>query len=400
MQASDGSTTVSYGYDALGRRISRTKETGAQKEETQWVLDTARPYSEIVLERTKQNGGAWQETRYTHTPDGVGQLISKETAGQVRHVFEDAQGSTRLVTDDSGQIIEVLDFDAFGNEPNPDPASPTRHRYTGESYDSATGLYHLRARDYDPKTGRFISMDAHPGSQSIPLTLNKYLYGNADPVNHIDPGGDFSLGGMMSGIGNIVNVSMRVMNLYSTFVDPWIDNFDTEIPRLWDAMMQLTLGGAMGLFGSVDSAMITTPHQLSLPLGGKTNEHHSIPVYLCGAISFKVQPAATIDKRLHDAIHTNLDAMTATINIAGKAVDLALTKNRSRITKPTIMRLARTKGGRGIIVGALSAFYTFNDLWHEGGDKPGTYSIGEAFSIYSPQYIVSREKTSIYQRCS
>ena len=140
--------------DALGRRISRTKETGAQKEETQWVLDTARPYSEIVLERTKQNSGAWQETRYTHTPDGVGQLISKETAGQVRHVFEDAQGSTRLVTDDSGQIIEVLDFDAFGNEPNPDPASPTRHRYTGESYDSITVLYHLRARDYDPKTAK------------------------------------------------------------------------------------------------------------------------------------------------------------------------------------------------------------------------------------------------------
>lgn len=74
--------------------------------------------------------------------------------------------------------------------------------------------------------------------------------------------------------------------------------------------------------------------------------------------------------------------------------------NRFRITKPTIMRLARTKGGRGIIVGALSAFYTFNDLWHEGGDKPETYSIGEAFSIYSPQYIAFREKTSIYQRCS
>ena len=74
-------------------------------------------------------------------------------------------------------------------------AVKTPIRYTGEAFDQTTGLYHLRARDYDPYTGRFISMDEHPGSQRIPLTLNKYLYGNADPVNTIDPSGYFGLGG-------------------------------------------------------------------------------------------------------------------------------------------------------------------------------------------------------------
>ena len=207
LKASDGSASIRYGYDALGRRISRTREAGGQKQETQWILDTARPYSEIVLERSRQNGGAWQETRYTHTPDGVGQLISEQRQGKTLHVYEDGQGSARLITDESGQIIETLDFDAFGNEPNSDPASPTRHRYTGESYDSATGLYHLRARDYDPKTGRFISMDEHPGSQSIPLTLNKYLYGNADPVNHVDPGGNIFISITMPSFGNVVRIT-------------------------------------------------------------------------------------------------------------------------------------------------------------------------------------------------
>ncbi len=207
LKASDGSTSIRYGYDALGRRISRTREAGGQKQETQWILDTARPYSEIVLERSRQNGGAWQETRYTHTPDGVGQLISEQRQGKTLHVYEDGQGSARLITDESGQIIETLDFDAFGNESNPDPASPTRHRYTGESYDSVTGLYHLRARDYDPKTGRFISMDEHPGSQSIPLTLNKYLYGNADPVNHVDPSGNIFISIAMPSFGNIARIT-------------------------------------------------------------------------------------------------------------------------------------------------------------------------------------------------
>ena len=199
LKASDGSTSIRYGYDALGRRISRTQEAGGQKQETQWILDTARPYSEIVLERSRQNGGAWQETRYTHTPDGVGQLISEQRQGKTLHVYEDGQGSARLITDESSQIIETLDFDAFGNEEAGNPQE-SRHRYTGESYDSATGLYHLRARDYDPKTGRFISMDEHPGSQSIPLTLNKYLYGNADPVNHVDPSGNMSLGSVSVGV--------------------------------------------------------------------------------------------------------------------------------------------------------------------------------------------------------
>ena len=89
LKASDGSASIRYGYDALGRRIIRTREAGGQKQETQWILDTARPYSEIVLERSRQNGGAWQETRYTHTPDGVGQLISEQRQGKMLHVYED-----------------------------------------------------------------------------------------------------------------------------------------------------------------------------------------------------------------------------------------------------------------------------------------------------------------------
>lgn len=46
-------------------------------------------------------------------------------------------------------------------------------------------------------------MDEHPGSQRIPLTLNKYLYGNADPVNHIDPSGNFSLLGVNISAANL-----------------------------------------------------------------------------------------------------------------------------------------------------------------------------------------------------
>ncbi|CAM1378610.1 hypothetical protein FF3_00596 [Fretibacterium fastidiosum] len=48
----------------------------------------------------------------------------------------------------------------------------------------------------DPKTGTFLSLDPHQGNRQDPLSLHKYLYANANPVNNTDPTGLFSLGEM------------------------------------------------------------------------------------------------------------------------------------------------------------------------------------------------------------
>jgi len=61
--------------------------------------------------------------------------------------------------------------------------------YRGEQYDSDLGLYYLRARYYNPATGRFLSRDPEDGKTLDPATLHKYLYANGDPVNGIDPRG-------------------------------------------------------------------------------------------------------------------------------------------------------------------------------------------------------------------
>ena len=124
-------------------------------------------------------------------------------------MFADAQGHTRLVIDGAGNAT-ALSYDAFGLEMG-SAATAVNHRYTGEYFDQDSGLYHLRARDYDPSIGRFISMDEHPGSQQIPLTLNKYLYGNADPVNHVDPSGNFGISSAISGI----SATMSVMSAFA-----------------------------------------------------------------------------------------------------------------------------------------------------------------------------------------
>ena len=46
--------------------------------------------------------------------------------------------------------------------------------YTGQQFDSLTGLYSLRARYYAPGLGRFLSQDTYPYNFGNPVELNRY----------------------------------------------------------------------------------------------------------------------------------------------------------------------------------------------------------------------------------
>jgi RHS repeat-associated protein len=63
--------------------------------------------------------------------------------------------------------------------------------YTGEQRDLATGFLHLRARAYRPSTGRFQQRDPVARAGRVPTTLNRYSYVLNNPVNRVDPGGQF-----------------------------------------------------------------------------------------------------------------------------------------------------------------------------------------------------------------
>ena len=64
--------------------------------------------------------------------------------------------------------------------------------YNGEATDITTGLQYLRARYYDPGTGRFVQEDTFLGYVQTPLSLNLYIYVQNNPLNYIDPSGNVS----------------------------------------------------------------------------------------------------------------------------------------------------------------------------------------------------------------
>jgi RHS repeat-associated protein len=101
----------------------------------------------------------------------------------------DGAGSVRQLTNLAANVTvtDTYEYDAFGNAVNKTGATPNNYLYRGEQYDPDLGLYYLRARYYNPATGRFLSRDPEDGISNNPATLHKYLYVGGDPVNGIDP---------------------------------------------------------------------------------------------------------------------------------------------------------------------------------------------------------------------
>jgi RHS repeat-associated protein len=96
--------------------------------------------------------------------------------------------------------------------------------YSGEQYDSDLGLYYLRARYYNPVTGRFLSRDPLDGQLSDPKSLHKYLYAGGDPVNVTDPTGraelfeqSFVVGGSLVAYPGLVAAGASVAEAFCGF---------------------------------------------------------------------------------------------------------------------------------------------------------------------------------------
>jgi RHS repeat-associated protein len=60
--------------------------------------------------------------------------------------------------DSSGTIVQSYAYDAFGAVRSQSGSQPKEHQFAGQDTDPS-GLHYLRARYYDPATGRCLSRD-------------------------------------------------------------------------------------------------------------------------------------------------------------------------------------------------------------------------------------------------
>jgi RHS repeat-associated protein len=117
-------------------------------------------------------------------------LIRQTRSGTGTRFYEyDGQQSTRQLTDPTGGVTDRYTYDAFGVLSASAGITPNVYLYAGEQLDSNVGFYYLRARYYAQAQGRFITPDPEEGNSFDPVSLHRYLYTNANPVNLRDPSG-------------------------------------------------------------------------------------------------------------------------------------------------------------------------------------------------------------------
>lgn len=173
-------STLKYGYDGLGNRLYKTVGTTT----TRFVNDIYGSLPNVIAETNSLNS---IQKYYLYGEDMISQGGSSSNSRQ--YFLPDAQGNVRFVTDSNGNKIRSVNYDPFGNVRSENGTSDTNYRFSREQSDPESGMYFLRARYYDPQTGRFITKDPLKGDLADTQSQNPYTYSYNNPLNLSDPSG-------------------------------------------------------------------------------------------------------------------------------------------------------------------------------------------------------------------
>jgi RHS repeat-associated protein len=187
VQVKSGSAVLeAYSYDSLGRRVTVNPGTL-----------TSLYYSNAWQVVEEQAGGTTQ-AQYVWSPVYVDAIIERDRGSERFYVQQDANWNVTAIVDTTGNVQERYIYDPYGQTTVLDQNWNTRanslyawvYLHQGGRYDTATGLYEFRERDYSPTLGRWAQLD--------PVGLaagdyNLYRYVGNRPAIFVDPIGLWSV---------------------------------------------------------------------------------------------------------------------------------------------------------------------------------------------------------------
>jgi RHS repeat-associated protein len=126
--------------------------------------------------------------------DAMGDRLATAASTGFAWIVPDLHGNVAAQCSSSGSVSDVFRYDAYGKLIGTSLTAgsvPSPWRFQGRILESTAGsdTYDFGARAYVPDLGTFTSLDSVAGSAQNPITLNRYLYANANPATLVDPDG-------------------------------------------------------------------------------------------------------------------------------------------------------------------------------------------------------------------
>ncbi|MEU4155633.1 RHS repeat-associated core domain-containing protein [Actinoplanes sp. NPDC026670] len=207
--------TTGYTYDGAGNTETRTIATGTQK--LSWndagklatvttsagtTTNIYGPTGDLLLEKNPGSNtlylGTQQfnlntasntvtGTRYYVLPGG-GSVIRTGAGSNYTFAFTDLHGTPDFYLDGTAQSPNWRQYTPYGEARGISMTIPDNRTFLNKTLNSTTGLIQVGARQYDPRIGRFISVDPLQ-NLATPQQWNGYSYANNSPATLSDPDG-------------------------------------------------------------------------------------------------------------------------------------------------------------------------------------------------------------------
>ncbi len=153
------------------------------------------PFSDSTFPKFLSPGAAI----FAHV-DSAGEVMAPEATLRILYYHQDHLGSSGVMTDADGALVEETAFYPFGearNEHQPRQVEDV-YKFTQKERDRESGLHYFEARFLASLRGRFLSVDpkyaALEAATPDPQQLNLYAYARNNPVLYVDPTGLGELG--------------------------------------------------------------------------------------------------------------------------------------------------------------------------------------------------------------
>jgi len=170
-------SVITYGYDALGRRVTKTVNGVLYK----YTYSGAASIEERDAANTLLNRTVF---RNFLSP------VMNENNGNKFYYHANEMNSVEAVTNEVGRVVENYRYDVYGqlsrfdslNNPLSATITGNRFGYTGQEYDSISGSYRFFFRNYNPETGVFNQRDLIEYRDGMGM----YQYVGNNPANGVD----------------------------------------------------------------------------------------------------------------------------------------------------------------------------------------------------------------------